>query len=192
MYLYFIASQIYFLSSPFSPELEGMFMLLLRSGNQASLDVPEAQSCHTRLLHVRWIQVYRLNASQQNLLRLLLIFSWWNLVFSFWGTSSAAPNISLLDAWYNLASGRKCRTASNIRTTPNPVTSPVSTGWFQEVATNDCAARWYTSSGWVVYIAIFSEDWSVRSPSRSVILSAIFSKRVIFGVLSLLIKPNIS
>jgi len=39
------------------------------------------------------------------------------------------------------------RMASRSRVTPIAVTSPVRTGWLNEVGTNDCAARLKTSWG---------------------------------------------
>src|SRR3989304_2833380 len=88
----------------------------------------------------------------------------WNGVDSSCGSTVTLPNISLEAAWYTRASGASDRTASRRRTAPSPVISPVSTGCTNEVATNDCAARLYTSSGLASLTAELRDVWSMRSP----------------------------
>src|SRR3972149_2824143 len=97
----------------------------------------------------------------------------WNGVDSSWGSTVPLPNISLEAAWYTRAFGASDRTASRTRTAPSPVISPVRTGCTNEVATKDCAARLYTSSGSASRTARLREVWAIRSPSMRVGSSAL-------------------
>ena len=59
------------------------------------------------------------------------------------------------------------RMASSSRRTPGPVTFAVSSACFHDMATNEMAARLYTSSGWLCSRAPMSEGRSWRSPEMS-------------------------
>ena len=58
------------------------------------------------------------------------------------------------------------RMASSRRVTPSAVISPVSTGWLNEVCTNDWAARLYTSDGRYSRSTEMSDASSRRSPDE--------------------------
>jgi len=56
------------------------------------------------------------------------------------------------------------RTASSMRSTPVPVMLAVSSAWLKLIATNEMAARLYTSSGCASSSAFTSDGRSARSP----------------------------